>query len=346
MTMIKPIKISPNMTKPNEKLTSAEMGKLWATYIGNTMSECILSHFLQHVEDQDIKTLLDNALMITKDFKQRITDIFNKDHFPIPIGFSLNKDVYLDAPRLFEDQFYVHYLKYVVKAGLSIYNVAMPLVFRKDVKDFFNYSVYTTLELLEQIKSVLINKNFISKPPEIPIPEKAEFIKQNFLNGYLGHIRPLHALEIAHLYDNIENEVTSKALILGFSQVVQDEKIRELFKKGKEFTHKIIDRYMQQLESANLPSPSFIDHLVTTSTVSPFSEKLMLYHKVDMFSMKMRAFGNSVAVSGRHDIAFMYTRSLMNISLFVEEAAKILIENGWMEKPPEAVDRERILSKE
>jgi hypothetical protein len=64
-----------------------------------------------------------------------------------------------------------------------------------------------------------------------------------------------------------------------------------------------------------------------------------------MFSMKMRAFGNSVAVSGRHDIAFMYTRSLMNISLFVEEAAKILIENGWMEKPPEAIDREHLPSK-
>jgi hypothetical protein len=342
MTTIKPIKISSNKTNPNEKLTSAEMGKLWATYIGNTMSECILSHFLQHVDDKEIKTLLDNALLITKDFKQRITDIFNKDHFPIPFGFSIKEDVNFNAPRLFDDQFYVHYLKYVAKAGLSIYNVAMPLVFRKDVKDFFNYSVYSTLELLDQIKSVLINKNFIRIPPEIPIPKKAEYTKQNFLNGFLGHIRPLHALEIAHLYDNIENEVTSKALILGFSQVVQDEKIRELFQKGKELTHKSINRYMQQLESANLPSPSYIDHLVTTSKVSPFSEKLMLYHKVDMFSMKMRAFGNSVAVSGRHDIGFMYTRTLMNITLFVEDAAEILIENGWMEKPPEAVDRDNL----
>lgn len=341
MTTIKPIKMSSNKTSPYEKLTSAEMGKLWATYIGNTMSECILSHYLQHVEDKEIKTLLNNALMITKDFKQRITDIFNKDHFPIPIGFSLNEDVNLDAPRLFEDQFYVHYLKYVAKAGLSIYNVAMPLVLRKDVKDFFNYSVSSTFELLDQIKSILIHKNFIRKPPEIPIPVKAEYIKQNFLNGYLGHIRPLHALEIAHLYDNIENNVTSKALILGFSQVVQDEKIRELFQKGKDITHKAVERYMQQLEQVNLPSPSFIDDLVTTSTVSPFSKKLMLYHKVDMFSMKIRAFGNSVAVSGRHDIAFMYARSFMNISLFLEDATKILIENGWMEKPPEAVDRER-----
>ncbi len=38
-----------------EKLNSAEMGKLWATYMGNSMSTCILSYFLQHVEDKDIK---------------------------------------------------------------------------------------------------------------------------------------------------------------------------------------------------------------------------------------------------------------------------------------------------
>jgi hypothetical protein len=28
-----------------EKLISAEMGKLWATYMGNSMSTCILSYF-------------------------------------------------------------------------------------------------------------------------------------------------------------------------------------------------------------------------------------------------------------------------------------------------------------
>jgi hypothetical protein len=341
---MKPVQLSSLKTNPNQQLTSAEMGKLWATYIGNTMSECIISYFLQHVDDEDIKTLLENALTITKDFKKKIEDIFNKDQFPVPIGFTLKDDVNLGAPRLFEDEFYVHYLKYVLKSGLSIYSVAMPLVFRKDVSDFFQYSVNTTLPLLDQIKDILMSKGFIIKPPIIPLPEKAEFIKQDFLNGYIGHVRPLHAMEIAHLYDNIENNATSKALIMGFSQIAKDENIRQLFLKGKEITHKAIERYMEKLYQENLPSPSFIDHLVTTSTVSPFSDKLMLFHKVDMFSMKIRSFGNAVSVSGRHDLSFMYTRSLMNISLFVEDAAKQLIENGWMEKPPEAADRNQLSS--
>ncbi|MFL6558440.1 MAG: DUF3231 family protein, partial [Bacillus sp. (in: firmicutes)] len=36
-----------------EKLTSAEMGKLWVTYMGNSMSKRYLMYYLQHVEDQD-----------------------------------------------------------------------------------------------------------------------------------------------------------------------------------------------------------------------------------------------------------------------------------------------------
>ena len=59
-----------------EKLTSAEMGKLWATYMGNSMSTCILSYFLQHVEDQDIKKLLENALNLSKEFQKTIKDIY------------------------------------------------------------------------------------------------------------------------------------------------------------------------------------------------------------------------------------------------------------------------------
>lgn len=70
----------------------------------------------------------------------------------------------------------------------------------------------------------------------------------------------------------------------------------------------------------------------------------MLFHKMDMFSMKMRAFGNSVAVNGRHDLALLYGKSMTNISRFVKDAADIMMENGWMETPPEAVDRNHLNS--
>lgn len=339
----KPIKLGASKSRSSEKLSSAEMGKLWATYMGNSMSKCILSYFLQHVEDNDIKTLLENALSLCQEFMQTTTEIFQKENFPIPKGFG-PEDVNLGAPRLFEDEFYVHYLKYTAKAGLSIYNIAVPLVFRKDVNEFFIHCLHSTISLIEQIKEILMNKGYMIKPPIIPVPEKVEFVQNDFLNGFLGHVRPLHALEIAHFYDNIENNVTSKALIMAFAQVVKDEKIRELFESGRDGTEKNVEQYIKMLLKENLPTPTFVDDLVTASTFSPFSDKLMLYHKMDMFTMKIRAFGNSLAVNGRHDIGMLYTKSLVKIAIFVENAAKIMIEKGWMEQPPYAIDRNNLAS--
>ncbi|WP_134701086.1 DUF3231 family protein [Ammoniphilus sp. YIM 78166] len=341
---MKPITLSSNKTNTMEKLTSAEMGKLWVTYMGNSMSKCILSYYLQHVEDEDIKTLVENALELSQEFVKSIEEIFTKESFPIPKGFS-EEDVNLEAPRLFQDEFYVHYLKYIAKAGMSIYSVGLPLLYRKDVNEFFRYCLDSTINLMEQIKEVLMSKGLIIKPPIIPIPEKVEFIHHDFLNGFFGHVRPMHALEIAHFYDNIENNVTSKALIMAFAQVAKDKKVRELFEIGRDMTTANIERYMQMLHDENLSTPTFLDDLVTSSTISPFSDKIMLYHKMDMFSMKIRAFGNSVAVNGRSDIAMQYTQSLTKIAAYVEDLQKTLIKKGWLEKPPYAVDRNKLASK-
>ncbi|MCM3090868.1 MULTISPECIES: DUF3231 family protein [unclassified Cytobacillus] len=334
----KPIKLSSNHSSSKEKLTSAELGKLWATYMGNSMATCILKYFLQHVEDKEIKKLLENALHLSEEFLEIIKGIFEKDGVPIPAGFS-DEDVNLGAPRLFMDEFYVHYLKYTAKAGLSIYSIAIPLVYRKDVKEFFRHCMDSAMDLMEQIKDILMHKRLIIKPPLIPAPEKVEFVHKDFLNGYLGNKRPMHAMEITHFYDNIENNVTSKALIMAFGQVVKDEKIRKLFERGKEITASNIENYKQKLHDEDLPSPPYLDDLVTNSTFSPFSDKIMLFHKMDMFSIKIRAFGNSVAVNGRRDIGMIYLKAIMKNSYFVENAAKIMIEKGWFEQPPVAADR-------
>ncbi|MCQ6280871.1 DUF3231 family protein [Bacillus sp. EB600] len=103
MVTIKPIKLNSYKTNTTEKLTSAEMGKLWAIYMGNSMSKCILSYFLQHVEDNNIKTLLENALKLCEEFMKTIKDIFEKENFPFPKGFS-EEDINISVPRLFEKE--------------------------------------------------------------------------------------------------------------------------------------------------------------------------------------------------------------------------------------------------
>ncbi len=109
-------------------------------------------------------------------------------------------------------------------------------------------------------------------------------------------------------------------------------------------TDKVVKQCVEKLHIENLPTPSYIDHLVTTATYPPFADKIMLFHKVDMFSMKIRSFGNSLAVNGRRDIGALYGKAIINVGLFVDDGANILIDKGWMESPPKAFDRHSLKS--
>src|SRR5690625_4676739 len=334
-----------NKMNQNNQLNSAEMGKLWAVYMGNTMAVCVLRYFHKHTEDENIKKVVVNALHLSEKIVKGAKDLFIQTNFPIPAGYT-EEDVNLDAPRLFSDEFYLHYLKYTSKAGMSIYSIAIPIMNRKDVRDFFIKTFQSTVKLTLDINEVLETKGILTKPPNIPTPEKVDFVKQqNFLNGFFGDIRSLHALEIAHLYDNMENNAASKTLLIGFSQVAQIEKVKEFFLRGKKITMKHLKASSEQLNKNDLPSPPLLDNLVTTSTHPPFSDKLMLWHKIDMFSMKIRTYANDLSLNGRRDLGGMYAKFLMDIGLYVEDGANIMIDHGWMEQPPKAADREDLAKK-
>ncbi len=324
------------------QLTAAEMGKLWATYVGNTMGKCVLSYFLRHVDDKEIEKILEYALGLCEEYVQDIEAIFQKADFPMPIGFT-EDDVNLQAARLYEDDFYLHYLQYVGKAGMSIYGVAIPLMTREDIRSFFIKALHDTSKLMVFVNDVLLSKNTLINPPVIPPPQGVDFVtKQSFLNVFFGNVRPLQGLEIAHLYGNLNNDITSKAIIIGFIQVARGEKVKQYLERGKNLNQKHIELMSDKLSKDDLPSPSYIDHLVRPSTEPPFSDKLMVYHKIDMFSMKIREYANGASLNGRKDISTLYAKCQLDVSLYAEDGANIMIDHGWMEQPPEAIDRDKL----
>ncbi|MFG6118101.1 DUF3231 family protein [Thalassobacillus sp. B23F22_16] len=328
----------------NNHLTSAEMGKLWATYQGNTMGKCVLSYFLRHLEDAEIKKVVEGALDLTNTFMKDIKRIFNDADFPLPVGFT-EEDVNLEAPRLFYDEFYLHYLRYLTKAGTSIYSAAIPIMTRKDTRDFFVESLKKTTKLMTDVHDVLAVKGVLGNAPASPSPAGVDFVnRQSFLHGYFGEVRPLHGLEVAHLYDNLHNDITSKAVILGFSQGARDRKVLKFLNRGRKLNTSHIDKFTNKLKKDNIAAPSLLDHLVTPSTIPPFSDKLMVFHKIDMFSMKIRNYANGASLNGRKDIGALYARCLLDVSLYVEDGANIMIDNGWMEQPPIMIDRDQLSS--
>jgi len=336
-----------SLTKGNvsDKLTSAEIGKLWATFMGNSMGRCVLRYFLQHVDDGEIRNVLEEAHRLADRFAQTVTDIFVRENHPLPTGFT-EDDVNLGAPRLYADEFYLHYLKYTGKAGISIYGIAVPLMTRQDVREFFTDCLNSTVKLMNMVNDLLESKGFLVKAPYIPVPKKIDIVKkQGYLNGFFGNVRPLQALEITHLYDNVQNNAISSAVLVGFCQSAKLEQIRNYFRRGKEIASKHYEILNKLLHKDDLPALPLMDDLVTDSTVSPFSDKLMVSHKLDMFAMRIRTYGNALAFSARHDISAAFARFMIEIGNYVEDGANIMIDLGWLEQPPQAADRDELSAK-
>lgn len=334
---------SGNNVQATKTLNSAEQGKLWATYMGNSMATCVLSYMLHHVEDVQIKKVLEDALGLAQKLVNNIKDIYTRDKYPIPIGYT-EEDVNLQAPRLFVDEFYLHYLRYTSKAGISIYGIALPLMVRSDLRTFFTDCLNSTIQLINQVNDLMIAKGIIEEASYIPYPNQVDFIqKQSYLNGLFGDVRPLQAMEITHLFDNIENLATSKAILIGFSQVAKLDQVKAFFVRGTELAAKHFTIFSELLQEDNLTSRTIMDPLVTTSTISPFSDKIMLSHKLDMFSMRVRTYANGLSFSARHDLAALYGRLLLEVGNYVEDCANIMIDHGWLEQAPQAADREALV---
>ena len=95
--------------KTNIQLTAPEMAALWTQYINDTLAVCVMSYFLEKVEDEEVRPIIEWTLDTAKENVSIMQEIFQKDDFPIPIGFT-EQDVNPKAPRLFTDTFYLAYL--------------------------------------------------------------------------------------------------------------------------------------------------------------------------------------------------------------------------------------------
>jgi hypothetical protein len=329
-------------TKHNTQLTSAEMGQLWTSYMSETLAVCMLTYFLEKTEDTEIKPVLDYALHLSKQHVKTITSIFNHEKFPIPQGFT-EKDVNINAPRLFSDPFALYYLSFMGRIGGMSTAAALSVTARSDVFDFYRETLASSGELMDKARKVLLSKGIFIRAPHISTPDKVEFVeKQNFLAGWFGDVRTLHAVEITNLFISILTNAIGKALCMGFSQVARSKEIREYFVRGRNIASKHTEVFSSLLRRDNVPAPMPWDANVTDSQIPPFSDKLMMYHIFMLNAAGVGNYGTAIASSTRRDLGANYARLMTEVGLYAEDGANIMIENGWMEQPPKADDRDKL----
>ncbi|RXT15473.1 DUF3231 family protein [Ammoniphilus sp. CFH 90114] len=324
----------------NIRLTSSEISNLWTNYMNDAIAICMLKHFQETVKDMQIKPLIEFSLEISEKHITKITEIFEKENHPIPIGYT-DQDINHKAPALFGDSFYLHYIKQMARIGLTAYGMSLGLAAREDIRNIYNEWLKDATELDNQATNLLLHKGLYVRAPFISIPSKTEFVKrQTFLGDLMGkEHRPLLAIEVSHLYANIQTNALGKALVMGFSQVAKSNKVREFMVEGRDLASKHIGILGEFLNNSELKVPMTWDDTVTNSTVSPFSDRLMMAHVAQVISVGMADYGASLAISARKDVVAAYGRLMAEIGLYAGEGAQMMIDNEWMEQPPQADDR-------
>lgn len=331
-------------TQSCPELTSAEIASLWSNFQSDSMALQTISYSLSLVRDEDIRSVLEFALNLSQQHLQFIENLFTTEQIVVPNGFS-EHDVNLKAPRLYTDDFFIVYIQNLGKMGMAAYTMAMSNAARSDVVQYFKQCLSSSADLLDRTTQVKLLKGIFARAPYIPKPKMVEYINdQHYLSGgWFSDKRPLNAIEIANLYYNIERNTVGAALIIGFSQVAQSKEVQKYMVRGRNIAEKHVEIFDKIMRNNHLSTPSTWDVQPTNSTESPFSDKLMMFHITTMNAAGIGQYGAAIGSSQRADLIATYTRLTAEIAKYAEDGANIMIRNGWMEKPPQAVDREQLV---
>ncbi|MBM7692152.1 hypothetical protein JOC77_001579 [Peribacillus deserti] len=327
-------------------IVSSEVAVLWNAYMQNTMAYCILQHFNSVNEDVDMEDVIQQALENCHFVVNGVKDIFEREKYALPFGFT-EGDVNLNAPRVFSDLFALRYIKYTAAAGTAAAANMLELLARKDVRELFTQILVKFTNLYNNATDLLLKKGTFIRSPTIPPMEKAEYLQnESFLSGLLGRHRPLTVVELAHISKNTETNSIGRSLVIGFSQIAQLPEVQKYLQRGSHIAQKHETIFREILIEDGIPLPSTWDSTISSSTEPPFSDKLMMYQTSLLNNTSITAYGASIGGSMRLDLGAAYTRLMAEIAQYAMDGVKLMIDNRWLEQPPQNVDREALRKKE
>jgi hypothetical protein len=319
------------------KLTSSEMAALWIEYINHTHSICLLQYFIAKGEDVDVLDILKKTYQFIESSKESTKQILQSENVPVPIGFS-NQDVDINAPRLFSDSFFLLYILNMSRVMLASCGLMYTMSTRKDIRGHFKKCLFGATTIFDDISDVLLDKGLYIRPPFIEPPKKSDFIEdKDYLNGInlLGNQRYLNAVEISHVFGNIEANVIGNALTKAFGQTADLKKVREFMEDANQLSKKVVNSLTEFLTGSQLPAPMPSETQVFSSAQPPFSDRFMMYQITILTAAGLSDYATSLATSQRNDLKRHYMDLLIDTAKLAKQAETLMIENSWKEQPPQ-----------
>ena len=324
------------------KLTSSEIGTLWGEYVNGTMTDVVNRYMVSIIEDEQIKVIFEDAIQTFEKQKQQIVTFMENEGFPVPIGFT-ESDLYKDKPRLFTDIFCLNYLHVMALHGLLGHSMALAVSVRKDLRDFYGSCDNDAKQMYNQTIDLLLEKGNFQRDPLFYPAKNPEFVSsQDFSDGFFGKGRKLAATEIISISLNLKKSIMAKTLSIAFSQVAQTKEVRKFLTDSEKTADQQIKAFSKIMQTDNLPVPKSWETEVTTSTDSPFSDKLMLYHIGFLFQAAQNYHGAGLASSMRTDLVAAYEGTILKNLMVTKKWFDIMVQNKWLEQPPLAPNRTEI----
>lgn len=324
-------------------LSSSELGNLWQAYREKAMLNLVLDYLIEKADEDEAKEILQNIYSTETKNKEKIKTIFKDAGAVIPVAFN-EGDLNKNAPQLFDDNYAIMYVRMMSKVLTGLYSLHSGMSYRSDIRDLYTEFTRDTQRIYSVTTEHLLNKGALTRPPIVSIPKEVDFINDtNYTNGLnpFKKKRALNTVEIGLVYQSLESNISGMQLMVGFEQVAKEPDVKKYFTKGKELAKDIISTMSKLLLDSDIPAPTTWAGLITNSTISPFSDKLMMYNTnlLSMFGIGSNSVG--AAFSFRNDLLLNLGNIMARQFDFAKDGGTILMKHGWMEEPPSSIDRSK-----
>ncbi|WP_157318708.1 DUF3231 family protein [Paenibacillus anseongensis] len=333
------------MIKQADSISSSELGTLWLTYQQKTLILRVLDYFIAKTEDHEARNIMGGLWQDLDHYVNKITKLFENQGIVVPVGFTKG-DVNLEAPKLYDNGFDIMFLRILKEISMGMYTLNLNMSYQGEVMDIYEGLTVITQNIYKRSTEYLLKKGILTTPPKVTMPIANEFIEsKDYLSGFnlFGDKRALNTIEVGILHHGIETNNVGLQLISGFAQCANTPEVKEYFVKGMELAKKQITIFEDILLQSNIQFSATSGSTVTTSTMAPFSEKLMMFciHLLNTFGMVSSSFGTIFTL--RNDLNLKAGLIAKDIYVYTHDGIKLMIKHGWLEEPPQMEDRKQLI---
>lgn len=329
-------------------ISASEIGTLWLTYQEKTLIMRLLEYFMKYADDEESRNLSGGLWQELNFYVLEMEKIFEKQGMVCPVGFT-KADVNLDAPKLYDNGFDIMFLRLLKEVSMGMYTININMAYNNEVMQIYEGLTTVTQKIYKLATLYLLQKGILSLPPKVTMPRTTEYIQsKSYLSGFspFGEKRVLNNIEVGIIHHGIESNNIGMQLVTGFAQCAKNKEVRDYFVKGKELAKKQIKMFEDILLESDIQFSATSGSTVTTSTVPPFSDKLMMFcvFLLNGFSIVGNSFATFFTL--RNDLTMKTALLAKDIYFYGHEGVKIMIKNGWFEEPPQMEDRKRIIERD